>query len=259
MIYLRGFIEELRIGFEEAWNYRMNFISEVITMLVLYFSLIFMNSGTSLSLIYSSGEVGSKELLLVGYMLWSFSIMSINTMSDTISCESTAGTLEHKYMSIIPMGVLNLAIFVQSFVMESLIISVILIASKIVFNISISFNIMSIIIMLITLVGMYGIGMILGGIALKEKKIGKIVFILQIIFLFISDTITHISDTIKISKLIPLTLGNDLIRESITYGNISLNKLYTLILISLAWVIIGIIIFKVFEKKAKKDGVLGYY
>lgn len=259
MVYLRGFIEELRIGFEEAWNYKMNFISEVITMLVLYISLLFMNSGSSLELFYSGGESGSKELLLAGYMLWSFSIMCINTMSDTISCEATSGTLEHKYMSIIPIGVLNLAIFVQSFITESLIVAIILSISKIIFGISISFNIMSIIIILVTLVGMYGIGMILGGIALKEKKIGKIIFILQIVFLFISDTITNVSNTIEVSKLIPLTLGNDLLRESITYGNISLNKLYALILISFVWIIIGTITFKVFEKKAKKDGLLGLY
>lgn len=259
MIYLRAFIEELRIGFEESWNYRMNFISELITMLILYVSLLFMNSGSSLSSLYSGGESGSKELLLAGYMLWSFSIMAINTMSDTISCEATSGTLEHKYMSIVPLGVLNLAIFIQSFITESLIVAVILIISKIIFNISISFNIISIVIILLTLMGMYGIGLILGGIALKEKKIGRIVFILQILFLFVSDTITSISNTIKISKFIPLTLGNDLLREAITYGSINSNKFYTLILISLIWITLGIIVFKIFEKKVKKDGSLGYY
>lgn len=259
MIYLRAFIEELRINLEQSWNYRANFISEVITMLILYVSLLFMNSGTSLSYIYSGGKSESKQLLLAGYMLWTFSIMAINTMSDTISCEATTGTLEHKYMSIVPIGILNLAVFIESFISETLIVAIILIVSKVAFNISISFNITSIIIIIITLMGMYGIGMILGGIALKEKKIGKIVFILQIIFLFISDTITHISDSIKISKLIPLTLGNDILRESITYGSITLSKLYMLILTSLSWIIIGIIIFKIFEKKAKKEGVLGCY
>ena len=259
MIYLRGFIEELRIGLEETWNYRMNFISEIITMVVLYISLIFMNSGNSLTKLYSTSDISNRELILIGYMLWSFSIMAINTISDTIACESTAGTLEHKYMSIIPIEILNIAIFIQSFIIEALIVGVILIISKVFLGISISFNLISIGVILITLIGMYGMGMILGGVALKEKKIGKIVFIIQVIFLFVSDTITDISSNILISKIIPLTLGNDLLREAIIYGNVSLNKLLFLILISILWVSVGIIIFKIFEKKAKKDGILGYY
>lgn len=259
MIYLRGFMEELRIGFEEAWNYRMNFFSEVINMLLLYFSLIVMNSGSSLKSIYSNGKAGSRELMLIGYILWNFSNMAMNTMSSTVVCEATSGTLEHKYMSIIPIEVLNVATFVQSFILEVLIIAIILIISKVFLDVSIAFNITSIIILLITLIGMYGIGLILGGIALKEKKIGKIVFFLQIFFLFSCDTVAKTSNKVVIKKLIPLTLGNDLVRESITYGNISLSKLCILILTSLIWLTIGIMVFKIFENKAKRDGKLGYY
>lgn len=259
MIYFRAFVEELRIGLEESWNYRTNFISELVTMLILYLSLLFMDSGTSLAESYTISDVGSKELLLAGYMLWSFSIMSINIMSDTISCESSTGTLEHKYMSIIPIFVLNLAIFAQAFITESLIVSIILIVSKLFFNISINFNLYSILIILITSLGMYGIGMILGGLALKVKKIGKVVFILQVLFLFIGDTITNISNTIQISKILPLTLGNELLRDSIALGSIDLKKLLILIICSLIWIIIGIIVFKLFEKNCKKEGGLGYY
>lgn len=259
MIYVKAFLEEIRIGLETAWNYRMSFVSEIVTILILYLCLLFWNSGTSLALSYPGGNAGSKELLLAGYMLWNFSIMAINTMSDTISAEATSGTLEHKYMSIIPMSILNLAIFVRSFIIECIIVGIILIVAKFMFNISIAFNILSICIIIITSIGMYGIGMILGGIALKEKRIGKVIFILQILFLFMSDTITNVSNNIQISKILPLTLGNDLLRESISFGSVTLSKLYFLILISLLWIVIGTFIYKVFERKSKKEGLLGTY
>lgn len=259
MIYLKAFIEEFRLKLEESWNYKTNFISEVITMLILYLSLLFMNSGTSLSYAYTTSAVNSKSLLLAGYMLWSFSIMSISIVNDTISYESTTGTLEHKFISIVPIFVLNSAIFAKAFLTESIVVIILLIVSKIFFGITITFNLYSIFIILITSLGMYGIGMILGGLALKVKKIGKIVFILQVLFLFIGDTITNISNTIYISKILPLTLGNELLRYSLVLGNINFNKLLILVLCSITWIFIGIVIFKFFEKTCKKEGSLGYY
>lgn len=259
MIYFRAFWEEIKRGLEESWNYKMSFLSEIATIIILYGSLLFFNSGLSLAELYPSNNADSKILLLAGYMLWTFSIMAINTVSNTISYEAISGTLEHKFMSIIPMSLLNFANFVQAFIIQSLIVGVLLIISKMFFYINMSFNFNLLLVVLITCIGMYGIGLIFGGIALKEKRIGKIVYIFQILLLFVSDTITNISSNIPMMKVFPLTLGNDLLRENITLGAISLNKFCVLLLSSFAWLLVGGIVFKIFEKKTKREGILATY
>lgn len=259
IIYIRAFWEELKMGLEKSWNYKMNFFSEIGTIIILYVLLIFMDSGTGLSYIYPSGNADSKQLLLCGYMLYNFSMMGLITASNTISSEAMSGTLEHKYTSIIPMSVLQLAIFVQSFIIESIIAAVILVISRFFFHVSIPFSISSILIIIITSVGMYGAGLILGGIALKQKRIGRIVFILQIVFLFVSDTIINISDSIKAARFIPLTVGNNLLRGLAAYGEFNWNEFFILILECALWLAVGIIFFKIFERKAKREGKLGTY
>jgi len=259
MIYFRAFWEEIKLGLEESWNYRMSFLSEIATIIILYGSFLFLDSGSSLAELYPSNDVDNKALLLAGYMLWTFSIMAINTVSNTINYEAISGTLEHKFMSIIPIGLLNFADFVQAFIIQSLIVGILLVITKILYNITISFNLISVLVVLITCLGMYGIGLIFGGVALKEKRIGKIVYIVQILLLFVSDTITNISSNIPIMKALPLTLGNDLLRENITLGTISLNKLYALFLSSFVWILVGVIVFKIFEKKTKREGILATY
>lgn len=258
MTWLLAAIEELKLDFKISWSYKTNFFSEMVTIFILYASLFMFDSGNSLGNYYLQPE-NSKNLLLVGYVLWGFSIMGISTVSANITNELTTGTLEQKMMTNIPIYILLIGQMLPAFIIQAGEISVIVILSNIFFNTNISFNFTSICILIITIIGMYGIGLIFGGISLVKKKIGKVIYIFQILLLFISNTISYISDTILINKILPLTIGNDLIRKSILGMHINMNEYAILILVSLGWLLLGIFIFRYFENKSKIDGVLNYY
>jgi ABC-2 type transport system permease protein len=217
-----------------------------------------MNDGSHLGIHYGF-EGNSKSLVLIGYLLWNFSTMAINTISSSISSEASRGTLEQKFMSIIPLHILLLGRIIYSILRQLIVVSIVLIISILLFNISISINLSSIFILAITLIGMYGIGLIFGGLTLKFKKIDNIVFITQTILLFVSDTLMIYSDSFSLIKLLPITTGNDLIRKTLAGTGIGLSEYLILIIISLSWLLLGILIFNYFKKLSKIDGLLGSY
>ena len=91
----------------------------------LYIVLLYMNTGTSLGNYYASPK-NSKSLLLIGYILWSFSILAINLVSSNIDAEATRGTLEQKLTSIIPLYVLMIGKLIFCMLMELIELAIIL-------------------------------------------------------------------------------------------------------------------------------------
>lgn len=255
---LNAFKEEFILNLKVSISYKTNFISETIIIALLYFSLIFLNSGEYLSTFYAT-KVSYKSLILISYILWDFSIMAINVVSSNISGESSNGTLEQKLMSNIPISILMFSEFLSTILIQCIEILILVLLSQIFFNVGIKINLPIILIILINLIGMYGIGLIFGGISLKEKKIGKVIYIFQILLLFVCNTITSPIKSISINKIIPLTIGNDLARKSLCGIQLSINNYLELISVSLIWLVIGILTFNYFKKLSKKEGLLNTY
>ncbi|MGV8984519.1 ABC transporter permease [Clostridium sp.] len=258
MKYLNAICAEIKISLESTWSYKMNFISDILFIGGLYIALLFMNTGTSLGTYYGSPEE-SKSLLLIGYILWSFSILAINLVSSNIEAEATRGTLEQKLTSIIPLYILMIGRLISGMLIELVELAIILISSVLIFHVGISVNLKAIIILLITIAGMYGMGLMFGGLTLKFKNIGRIMYIIQTLLLFVSNTLTVVSDKFSIINLIPLTTGNDLIRKALVGQVIPLSNYLTLATISLVWLATGILTFNYFKKLSRVDGLVGSY
>lgn len=102
-------------------------------------------------------------------------------------------------------------------------------------------------------------GLILGSIALNEKKIGNILFLIQIFLLFVSDTLTKNDFLSHINKFIPLTNGINIARKSAAISSITIQEWLLLIIISILWLVIGYIIFTLTSTYVKRKGVLSDY
>ncbi|RKD22171.1 ABC-2 type transport system permease protein [Caminicella sporogenes DSM 14501] len=259
MNYLKAVYAEYRLGLKQLFSYKMNFFSEMATIAILYFALVFMNSGNSLGSIYNTYSTDSKSLMLLGYVFWNFSVSTINFASSEISSEATKGTLEQKLMACVGLPILLFGKLLSGNTLIILETIMLLIISKIFFNIGLSFTIISIVSLLITLIGMYGFGLIFGGLALKEKRISKLVFIVQIILLFIGGIFNEKGLIFNIHRIIPLYNGIIVARQSIANSQYNVVDLNILILSSLFWIIVGVYIFKYFFKKARKLGILNQY
>lgn len=257
MKYLNAICAEIKISLESAWSYKMNFISDILLIGGLYIVFL-MNTRTNLGTYYGSPEE-SKSLLLIGYILWRFSILAINLVSSNIEAEATRGTLEQKLTSIIPLYILMIGRLISGMLIELVELAIILISCVLIFHVGISVNLKAIIILLITIAGMYGMGLMFGGLTLKFKNIGRIMYIIQILLLFVSNTLTVVSDKFSIINLIPLTTGNDLIRKALVGQVIPMSNYLTLATISLVWLAIGIVTFNYFKKLSRVDGLVGSY
>lgn len=113
--------------------------------------------------------------------------------------------------------------------------------------------------LLVTLIGMYGMGLILGGLSLIAKRINQLTLLIQILLLFITDTLTKTSSSSAISCIIPLTVGNDIARKSVSNIAISYNEWLILILVSILWLMVGSVVFGMSSRYARKNGLLGTY
>lgn len=245
---------EIVTSIKETINYKISMLTDLVTLFSLYSALIFMKSGSLLDKFFP--VYTSKELLLLGYIFWAFSILAINNIPLDIVKESQRGTLEYKFMSIVPIEVHLIGRYISSILSESFIIFFLFILNFMLFKIPIILNFKIIVILIITLIGMLGFGFILGSLALKEKKIGNFLLLIQILLLLLGNIISINSFVNKYSFLIPLTKGVNLARNNIntSFQEILIFFLYNLFIFGL-----GILIFRMSIKNQKKKGSLGFY
>jgi len=258
VIFLRIIKSEISRNLKEFVSYRIGFISDIIVISIIYFSLIFFGSGTSLGNYYG-GSNDSKTLLLLGYVFWNFSIGIVNSLTSELSSEAVKGTLEQKFMAVVPISYLILGSALTTLIIEFVEMSLIVFLSVTIAKVGIYVNWIVLLSLTITLIGMYGFSLILGGIAIKEKKIGNLNFIIQILLLFLTDTVTKTNIPVELNKIIPLTQGIDIARKSISGIAITTGDWMSLIGFTVLWLIVGKLIFNYFVNYSRDNGILGNY
>lgn len=115
-------------------------------------------------------------------------------------------------------------------------------------------------ILFITVLGGYGIGLIIGGISLIYKNALAIARSFQFIYIgFVSAPV----DRIPLMKLLPFSLGTKMasksVMENISLFSLPATDILILILTSLIYLAIGFLIIHFCENIAKRQGTLGHY
>ena len=148
--------------------------------------------------------------------------------------------------------------YVSSVLLETITIVIVVIISKFVWGIEFSFHPAFLVPILLESLGMYGIGLIVAGIAIYFKRTGTIVFLIQTALLFVTDTVPTSDAILKITHYIPLTRCNEILRQ-IAVGGEYTGMLPGLCIVALVWLVIGSVFFDVMLKQAKKRGNLLFY
>ena len=130
--------------------------------------------------------------------------------------------------------------------------------AKLIWKVALRFNAMILVALIISTFGMFGIGLLIAGVALLHKRTGALTLIVQMGLLFITDTVPTSDLLAKITQVVPLTSCNEVIRKSLA-GTSDTRALILLIAFSALWLAIGIIAFNLCLKKAKKNGNLLMY
>lgn len=247
---------EIKMDLLRTIRYKMGIITDIIVFTVLLCLFFLSNTGASFQDRFQIRNY--KTLLLLGYIAWSLSVSAISTVSSQISAELQWGTLFFKLNCKLPLQILYIGDLISASIIQIIIIVIYSFVTYFVFNVEHFINLPIIMALIVNTFGMYGIGLIVAGLSIYFKRIGSIVFLIQVFLLFITDTVPTASIITKISGVLPLTICNAVIRGSFIQQNIWGVFLFLCISSGL-WFLIGYIFFEVCLKLSKKKGNLLLY
>lgn len=236
-------------------RYWVNTVSNTITTYVMFLIVFFGGSAVM-------GQAINDTLpgIIIGFFLWSLSWAAFDGPASSLSMEATWGTLEQLYMS--PMG-LRLILLIQLLIRLGiyLVISLIILGLMMVTTGKyLNVDLLSVVpLVLLSMGSAVGLGFGMGGLALIYKKISQTFLLLQFLLLFALAA----PENPYVFQALPLALGNDLLRQSITEGlslwELPTTDLTVLVMKAIAYLVIGGLFFEFAVRKAKHRGVMGHY
>ena len=254
-------LNETRKGLLVMWDYRFSTMVDFVII-----GLVF----SGMMLFIGQGELQPDQLssAMLGFLITFYVMETLNRMSWALMGEAQAGTLEQMYMSPVSSAYILFGRALASFVVATL--SLLLIAPTLIlaFDIEISLPIASLPIFVITLVGVTGFGLMVAGMTIVFKQVGRIANLLSNTVLFVNGTFWPVEDMpdwlSSAARILPSTQGIVALRQIALDGQ-SLSALWsdgTLVFLtvhSLAFLAFGWIIFRWCENIARAHGSLGHY
>jgi len=240
--------------FIELKRYFLNTLMTMIGIFIL-FMLVFFG--------LRSFEAGTDTLQgsLIGFAMWIFAVMAYSEMSWGLLQEARDGTLEQLYLTPSTFRRISAYRVFGSFIFQFVLFVVFLGIMMVSTGQYLILNPGVIILIGLTLLSIYGLGYIMGGLSLVFKKVQAGNQILQFLFILLL-VLPTITDH-QIIYFVPLSWGNHMINRMMIDGlsllDFSLLEYSILLVNSFAYLIVGLFMFSLMEKAAKKRGLLGHY
>lgn len=259
MVLLRIFTNESRRSINLWRTYWLDTLSWMILWIIAFPLIIIMFDSIS-----GGYSVSSRIDSLIGFLVWDLCMGMLSMTTTSISEEAQDGTLENVLLTpISPTTLFSLRISVnffrqaiQTFLVGLAIISILRLPL-------LGFNGWSFVIILITVLGVGGVSLMLGGVAMVYKRVSSIVSVLSLLALFFTGAIISLDRFgnffTMLKFLMPTTWGIDALRQSVRYGFVDETVMIGLFLQTVLFISIGIISFRWGFKRAQRQGSLGTY
>lgn len=253
------FVTVIRRDWAMLKRYIVNTVSTLVSI-YLIFLLIFLGL-KSLSGYAATGALeGSMEGTVIGFFVWTFTIMGFSELAWGLISEAQTGTLEQLYLTPCGFKWVCGCTMISSLVLQSIPVFILLFIMMATTGQWLNLDFISLIpLLLITVLGAYGFGFALGGLALIFKRIQAIFQIFQ--FVFVGFLV--IPQRVPWAKFLPLSMGNSLIYDVMVDGTrlweLPIGSILTALIVGAAYLAIGVTIFSVCENIAKERGLLGHY
>lgn len=243
------------------WDYRFNIITNLVTVGFIFIGATFFLGG---------GSFDSKQLptLFLGYLVWFYARIVILTTSEDLMGEAQSGTLEQMYMSPAPTELLILGRMLATLISTTIMVALTSIVLIFLLGIHIPIRWEGLPVLILTLIGLFGFSLMLGGAALVFKQIEALADLLQNALLFLTGSLLPVSRFPNwldaITRTLPITQGIIVIRN-IMLGGQSLSSAWAdgsliwLCIHSAIYLCAGWLLFKWCERIAKQQGSLSHY
>lgn len=248
----------LRMSMIEAKRYYFNSLVRLVSLYAFFF-VVFMGAWTTMGDNPTFGA--SLSGIVVGLMVWMLAMRAYSDHSSRLNMEATQGTLEQLAMSPIGLArvlVYNMAalMFAQMGFMFTFLVLMMATTKQ-----WLHLDVLSLLpLLVLTVLGVHGMGLAMGGLALVFKRVAATIGIFQYVFLAL---IAVPIDKVPMLKFLPLSWGALLIRR-VMVDKASLLTLPAadvafLAANSLGYFALGLLIFKLCERVARDRGMLGHY
>ena len=234
-------------------------------MFILYVMFMGMFIGAK-QLAGNSALSGNLDGMVIGFSMWFFALIAINSMSVDIESESRQGTLEQVYLHAPNFLAL---IWTRAFVKLSLGAGAVTGLSLMIqattghyLNVSFTTILPMIVTVMFTVAGLAGFALILGGFSMVFKRVGQLSSILQFALLFPAyvDLSTLAAPWGNWLLHLPMARGvvllKGLLAEAGSFDQVGFGWLT---LDSLAYAVVGSIVFMMMDRVARKGGMLSHY
>ncbi len=212
----------------------------------------------------------SLDAFVISYAMWFFVLSAMGKLAFSIQDEAQAGVLEQLFLSYPKMIVLLIVRCVVDFFASLVFVAVLLI---LIMSTTGRWLVLTqqelgqvLLLLVLTVAGIYGFGLIFAGLALVFKRLGQLSSITQFAFFLIAYLpLDSLEPWLRgILYCLPLSLGVRLMKsvavqhESI-WSATSQMELVGVVVNSAIYLLVGALVFAICERKAKMDGRLGQY
>lgn len=249
---VRALLWTARVELSGAFRYRASFVSDIVVYTVIL--TLFMMSGSGHSLSEKYGVADYRSLLFAGYIAWTFANSALVSSVNNTSAELSRGTFYRKLNACCPLPLIQLGELLSTVLMNCIVAFAVAIIGGIAWDLRLYVSGVSVGAIAMCSLGMYGMGLLLNGATIKYKRVGSLLFLFQLGLLFVTDTIPSDSIVLSVTRLVPLTACNDLIRLSMI-GADFVEPAVRLCASSLAWLALGYVVFRFLLFRAKKMGI----
>ncbi|MFJ3390395.1 MULTISPECIES: ABC transporter permease [Lysinibacillus] len=250
-----------KVNFKREWIHMKRYLPNTISELIIFY-IVFLGFFLGISLI---GDPESHDyniqMVIMNYIFWYLVLSLTQGIGLEISGEAGRGTLEQLTITPYKLWFIFMTRMVSVVIISMVSISILLLLAMLTAKQRLNLDLLSITpILLITLLGVLGVGYMVSSITIILKESGHIIQIFQ--FVIMGMTFIPLT-TVPFLKFAPFMYGLQLIRE-ITINDLSISSLNVgnflfLIINSTIYFTIGIYVFNKAEKVAKQKALLGHY
>ncbi len=243
------------------WDYKFNMVTQIVMLGFVF---------VGITLFMSEGQIDQVQIapVLLGYLVWFYALSAISDMSWGIREETQTGTLEQMYMSPVSPNVLLMGRAFATLINTTIMVVIIAGVLITLFQVSMPMRWAGIPVFLLTMIGLYGFGFMIGGATLIFKQVEALANMAQNMLLFLNGAflpVERMPDWLAgFAKTLPTTQGIIVLRKVILDGQSLASawndgSLVSLVVNSSIYFVGGWLVFRWCERVARQRGALGQY
>lgn len=254
---------ELRRDVRAWWSYRLQAFSSLALWLVAFPFMIATFDGVA------NGYSAERQLAsLIGFLVWELCASVLSATTESVTTEAQQGTLESVILAPVSPVLtfsLRLTAVMTRRAIETLLLGF---ALMLLLGLYMMPNGLSLFVALLTLLGVSGVGLGLGGLALVYKSVDSVVAVVSLLAVLFTGALVPLNSLgvgfTLLKLLLPMTWGIDLLRQTLISGA-GWSQLWAngalpgLGLQSTVFLALGIVVFRWGLHRAQEQGSLGSY